>query len=193
MGFSTTQQLIAKGKAENGYNNSGIESDSAWVDFFNDALYDLVEDLDLTKSLSISFNGTTRENNLPDDFYDMAELYEANGTPVRRRREYGSPQNIYTPGYWIMNQGAKYVLDLFKYTAAQTFTGLYTRYPVALTLEDMATEKPEVPGVGERALIYYAISKALRNNNQLGQAQDYERMYEMERKKIRTASSRARG
>lgn len=194
MGRSTVQQLINKGKGENGYNNAGITSDDKWVDFFNAALNDLADDLNLVETFSIVFNGTTRENDLPADYFSIIELYEANGNPVRERRVYGSASNGFQIGYWILYKGDKYVIDLFKYNAVQTFTGLYQRYALALTSDAAGLAKsPQVPTVGEMALPYYAISKALKNNNQLGQAQEYEKKYEAERLKIRNAASRARG
>jgi hypothetical protein len=62
MGTSSTAQLIARGKAENGYNNSGISGDPAWIDFFNDALRDLVEDLNIIDVLpSLVYTAGTRE------------------------------------------------------------------------------------------------------------------------------------
>lgn len=193
MGRSTTAQLIAKGKGENSYNNAGINSDGAWVDFFNAALSDLADDIELTDTLSISFVDGTREYNLPTHYHGIVELYDGNGTPVTQRRNYGSSLNTVKQGYWILNKGATQVIDLYRYMGAQTFTGLYIRYPAMLSATGINSEYPEVPSVGEMALPYYAISKALRNQNQVGMAQEMEQQYEAERKKIRNAAARARG
>lgn len=186
MGRSTVQQLITKGKNENGYNNSGLSSDNQWKDYFEDALNDLVDDLNLTETFTVPFDPVTsaREYDLPADFYTVFVLNEANGSRVPARRNYDAYQ-----GYWVLNKGSKYIIDLWKYTSKQTFTGVYQRYAKALT---ETADFPEVPNVGEKALIYYAIGKALKNNNQLGQAQEYERFYEAERLKIRNAAARAR-
>jgi hypothetical protein len=186
MGTSTVAQLIAKGKAENSYNNSGISSDSQWWDFFNDALRDLVEDINIVKALSLTFDGSAREIDLPSDYYNVVELYEANGTPVCKRRIYGSPLNYSQQGYFVMYRGSKWVIDLYYYTVAQTLTGLYVSYPTVITGTGVT---PEIPAVGEKALIYYALEKALRNNNQVGMADEMKGNYERERKKIRAAVS----
>lgn len=189
MGRSTTQQLITKGQNENGYNNSGIDTPAKWVDFFNDALADLVDDIGLTEHLTINFVAGTREYDLPEDFFSLDSLNDASNCPVRKRRSY---DQRYPSGYWIIDQGDVFVIDLHEFTSAQTFTGEYVRYPAVLTVGAIQTEKPQVPTVDEKALIYYAIAKALRNNNQIGQAQDYEALYEAERKKIRNAAAQAR-
>lgn len=194
MGRSTVSQLIARGKAENGYNNSGIDRDDAWVDFFNDALGDLVDDLQLRAPLTLPYDGSTRQIVLPSDFFAFAELYNQFGCAVRERPDYGADLYWWPEGYYILDIGGNKVIDLYRYTSAQSFQGLYIRYPayIQYTVPGLASY-PEVPTVGEKALIFYAIGKALRNNNQMGQAQDYERLYELERKKIRNATARARG
>ena len=190
MGISTVQQLIVRGSSQNDYNNSGIDTNAKWVDAFNTALQDLVSDINLTGSLSISFVAGTREYDLPDNFFELQELRDSFKCRVGKRRTYdpyfGCPQ-----GYWIMNRGSNYAIDLYEYSSDETFTGIYTRYPAALAVADIATQKPDIPTIGENALIYYAISKALRANNQLGQAQALEASYEMERRKIRDAAARA--
>lgn len=194
MGRSTVSQLIARGKAENGYNNSGIERDDAWVDFFNDALADLVDDLQLRLPFKLQYDGTTRLIALPDDFYALGELYNQSGCTVRERPDYGSDLYWWPEGYFLLDVGGKKMIDLYRYSGVQEFSGIYYRYPafIPYTTTGLAST-PEVPTVGEKALPYYAIAKALRNNNQLGQAQEYERLYEIERKKIRNATARARG
>ncbi|UKS27203.1 hypothetical protein LOZ80_38085 [Paenibacillus sp. HWE-109] len=188
MGTSTAGQLIAKGKAENGYNNSGIATDLTWLDFFNDALRDLVDDLNIVDLLpALAFTAGTREVDLPSDYFSLVDLYDGNGTYVCERRNY---MQAYPAGYMVMNRGGKYIIDLYNYSNSQSFTGLYQRYAKVLAA---TTDSPEVPTVGERFLIYYAISKALYNNNQMGQGQEYEQKYEQERLKIRNAAARSRG
>lgn len=88
-----------------------------------------------------------------------------------------------------MNRGNKYVIDIRK-PSPTNLTIVYQRYPNVLT---GMSDVPEVPAVGEMALVYYAIGKSLRNNNQIGQAQEIERKYERERMKIRNAVSRGGG
>jgi hypothetical protein len=187
MGASTTAQLITKGRSENGYNNSGIAGNSQWVDFFNDALRDLVEDLGIEQTGTIAFVVATREYDLPDDYYSIAIMNDGTRSRVSKRRNYDQE---WPEGYWIFNRGGNYVIDLYNFMSAQTFTFTYQAYAPELVLGNITTEHPSVPSVGEKALIYYAVSKALRNNNQIGQAQDYERLYEGERKKIRNAAAR---
>lgn len=189
MGSSTTQQLIAKGKRENGYNNSGIATDPAWVDFFNDALRDLVEDLNIVEMLPpLNYTAGTREVDLPSDYYGIVELYDGNGCRVCERRTY---MQQYPCGYFVMFRGSKHVMDFYNYMSSQSFTGIYMRYAKTLTYEE--GQIPEISTVGERALVYYAISKALANNNETELSVLYDSKYNEERKKIRTATSRARG
>lgn len=191
MGRSTSQELITRGKAENAYNNSGISADVQWVDFFNDALADLVDDLAIQAALiPINLISPTREYDLPTDFFGIESMYDGNGNRIAERRTY---EQKYPVGYRILNKGSKFVVDLYNFTTNQTFTGQYIRYPVKLTSGGASSEYPEVPTMGEKALFYYAIAKALRNNNQPGQAAEYDKHYEVERKKIRTAMARSRG
>lgn len=188
MGASTAAQLITKGQAENGYNNSGIATSNAWLDFFNDALRDLVDELNIQEVLpTITHDGTTREHDLPTNYFSLILFNDGNGNRIVQRRNYDQQ---YPAGYWVLNKGSKYVIDLYNFSFAQTFTGLYQRYATTLLT---TADTPEIPSVGEKALVYYAISKALYNNNQMGQAKEYESKYEAERLKIRTAASRARG
>ena len=193
MGRSTVTELIARGKNQNDYNNTGIDTDGKWVDYFNDALQDLVSDINLTGTLQVSFVNGTREYNLPADFFELTELWDGFGCLVPKRRFYdqiyGSFYN--TPqGYYIRFEGSGYTIDLYQYNSNQTFNGIYNRYPAKLS-ESVLTANPEVPTVGENALTYYAISKSLRANNQPGQAIAMEQKYEQERKKIRDAAARA--
>lgn len=186
MGRSTSAQLIAKGKTENSYNNSGISTDVQWIGFFNDALADLVDDLGIEASLSpISYVTATREYDLPADYFSIQCLYDSSGNVIGERRSYNQQ---YPRGYRTLNKGSKYVIDLYQMGSNQTFTGQYIRYAAALTSGGVDTEYPEIPSVGEKALFYYAIAKALRNNNQ--PVGDYEKLYERERLKIRNAAAR---
>lgn len=186
MGRSTAAQLIAKGKAENSYNNSGIKTDAQWLDFFNDALRDLVDDLGIRKMGTIAYD-TEREYPLADDYYYLLSMNDANNNRVAKRRNYDQQ---YPEGYWIFYRGGSHVIDLYRYSAAQTFTYLYQAYPAELA-DTNAT--PEVPSVGEKALVYYAIAKSLRNNSHADEAREYEGLYERERLKIRTAAARGGG
>lgn len=189
MGASTTAQLISRGKAENSYNNSGIKSDSQWIDFFTDALRDLVDDLNLEKVTTIAFVVGTREYDMPTDYHAFVLLTEPTGYPLSKRRNYNSD---YPSGYWMFNRGSGYVIDLYSFTSAQNFTLTYQAYAEDLVEANKATQKPQIPSVGEKALIYYAICKGLRNNSQ-PEAAEYERLYEAERKKIRNAVARGAG
>ncbi|MCI3922432.1 hypothetical protein MO973_19555 [Paenibacillus sp. TRM 82003] len=187
MGSSTVAQLIAKGKAENKYNNAGISSDPQWMDFFNDALRDLVDDLQITKVGTLSVVAGTREYDLPDDYYAMVLMFDSSNMNVVKRRNYNQQ---YPPGYWIFNRGSGHVIDMYNYSSAVTMTYTYLAYAAELTA---TSDYPEIPGVGERALIYYALSKALKNQNQVGQAKEMEALYERERMKIRSAAARGAG
>lgn len=187
MGASTTTELIAKGKAENAYNNAGIAADGVWRDFFNEALRELVDELEIEEIATLVYDGVTTLLDLPSDYYNVKMLYTGSGTPITKRRHYMDRSS----GYWILNKGDKWQLDIQGYSA-QSFTLLYNRY--AATLTGTENEKPEIPSAGEMALPLYAIAKALRNNNQIGQAQEIEQgPYKEQIKKIRTAQARARG
>lgn len=196
MGRSTVAALIARGQNENRYNNVGIasQSNAKWIDWFNAALQDLASDINLTADLSISFVQGTREYDLPADFMEIRELWDGFGCATTKRRYYDQIYGFYynTPeGYYVRFVGDKYTIDLYQYNSDQVFNGIYIRYPALLTVADQSTQVPEVPTIGENALIYYAISKAMDANNQRGQAQSYMGMYEQERKKIRDAAGRA--
>lgn len=186
MGASTVAALIARGQNQNEYNQTGIDSSGKWVDYFNDALQDLADDLLILAPLTITLIPDTREYDLPEDFLQL-HTFTDNSYPVSKRRTY---EDIWCQGYWIMNKGSKYVIDLVNYSGTATLSGLYQRY-AALLPSDVLTVKPEVPTMGENALIYYAISKGLRNNNFPGQSQEVEGKYERERQKIRNAAYRS--
>lgn len=189
MGASTVAQLISRGKAENSYNNSGIKSDSQWIDFFNDALRDLVDDLDLEKVVTIPFMVGTREYDMPVDYHAFVLLTEPTGYPLVKRRNYNQEWPV---GYWMFNRGSGYVMDLFNFSSPQNFVLTYQAYAEELAEAQKGTQKAQVPSVGEKALIYYAIMKGLRNNSQ-PEADKYESLYEAERKKIRNAAARGAG
>lgn len=185
MGASTVADLIAKGKAQNAYNNSGIKTDSVWLGHFNDALRDLTDDLNIEDSADLVYDGTTSAMDLPDGYYEYVQLNTDSGSPVCKRRSFKDRSF----GYFIQYRGSKWVLDIQGYSA-QTFELIYNRYATELTA---TANNPEIPTTGEMALVYYAIEKGLRNNNQVGQANEIQAQYERERKKIRTAIARGRG
>lgn len=194
MGRSTVQDLIARGQNRNDYNNTGIDSNGKWIDAFNAALQDLVNDLNITAPLSINFVNGTREYDLPEDFSEIRELWDAFNLPSTKRRFYDQQLYGFYPGflegYFILFKGSGYVIDLYPYLNTQTFNGIYVRYPALLSVSDL-TQRPEVPTVGEDALIDYAVMIALRNNNLLGEAREVQKDYERGRKKIQDAASRA--
>lgn len=191
IGTSTSAQLIAKGQAENKYNASGISSDNKWIDFFNDALKDLVDDMGLTENYTLTVESGVTEYELPDDYYSAILLFETvNATPYPKRRNYNE---FNKPGYWIFNRGDEIIMDLRQIPVGRQLTLVYQKYATDLTEPAKNTQKPEVPRVGEKALVYYALQKALRNNSHLDDAKEYERLYEAERLKIRTAAVRGAG
>lgn len=194
MGRSTVQDLIARGQNRNDYNNTGIDSNAKWVDAFNSALQDLVNDIALTDQFFINFVQGTREYDLPSDFYELRELWDAFNLPSFKRRFYDQNQFGFFPadvqGYFILFRGVNYTIDLYPYNTTQTFRGIYVRYPRLLSVGEL-TAQPEVPTIGEDALIDYAIMTALRNNNLIGEANKIEVKYERNRKKIQDAVARA--
>lgn len=194
MGRSTVAELIVRGQNENRYNNVGIasQSNSKWVDWFNAALQDLAGDIGLTSNLTINLVQGTREYDLPEDFMELNGLWDSFTCKVPKRRYYDQQYGYSMPqGYYVLFRGDKYVIDLWEYNSDQVFTGTYSRYPALLSVAAQLSQHPELPTIGENALIYYAISKAMDANNQRGQAQSYMQMYEQERKKIRDAAARA--
>lgn len=195
MGRSTVAELITRGQNRNDYNNSGIDTTGKWVDAFNAALQDLVSDININTPFSVNFIQGTREYALPDDFHEIIELWDGYSCKATKRRYYDQQLYGFYPssleGYYILFKGSGYFLDLYPYNANQTFNGIYVRYPELLVATNAMTQKPEVPTVGEDALIDYAIMTALRNNNLLGEAAAVEAKYEAGRKKIRDAASRA--
>lgn len=195
MGRSTVANLIARGQSRNDYNNTGIDTPSKWVDAFNAALQDLVSDINLTETLTIPFVKGTREYDLPADFFEIRELWDGFNCKSTKRRYYDQQLFGFYPtlfeGYYVLFKGSGYVIDLYQYNADQTFQGIYVRYPALLSAGSVDTQRPEVPTVGEDALIDYAIMIALRNNNLLGEAKTVQQDYERGRKKIQDAAQRA--
>lgn len=181
--MSTVGDLINQGRSENSYNNSGIEKEITWISFFNDALNDLVDDLNIQETVAIEFTPDEREYDLPGDYHAIVRVYDDTNYRISKRPYYNMPG-----GYMTFNRGNRYVIDFYDFNSPKTFTVLYERYPTALGSSQDAV--PEVPRVGERALIYYALEKALRNNNQVGMAQEMKQNYERERLKIRNAVAR---
>jgi hypothetical protein len=190
MGRSTVSQLISRAQAMNAYNNSGVASNAVWCDFFNAALTEMTENLNLETNYEINVVVGTRLYDLPDDYYSLTLINDQNNTRLVKRRNY---DQRYPAGYWIFDRGSKHEIDLYEYTSPMTVTLVYQRYPEQLVSTNIATQKPEVPTAGETALCYKAISNALKNNNQLGQSQHYDNLYKEEILKVRTATTRARG
>lgn len=190
MGRSTVQQLITRGQNQNEYNKTGINSNAQWVDYFNDALQDLAPDLDIRTSYVIPFDGVIKDYALPADFVELVEITDSSFFPIPKRRyETPFPYNGGF-GYYVTFSGSQYTINLDYFTSAQPINIVYVRLPVLIEITPL-TVRPEIPTVGENALIYYAISKSLRNNNLPGQAQEVEGKYERERKKIRDNVQRA--
>jgi hypothetical protein len=189
MGRTSISGLIARGQNMNSYNNSGIDSIAKWVDAFNAALQDLAEDIDLVAFANISYIVGTTAYDLPADFFEIDEVRDGSNRLVHTRRSI-NPYRV--KGYFVQYTGSKYTLDLGEWGGNQTFKVRYVRLPLLLSTTNVNVDTPEVPTVGENALIYYAISRGLRNNNQPGQALSIEQMYERERKKIRDVAQRAR-
>lgn len=190
MARSTVNELIQRAKSMNNYNSSGIESTTAWVDFFNEALSSMVDDLGLEEVMTINFVIGTTEYDLPEDYYAIITVTEADtGSTMAKRRAY--PQK-YPFGWWVMDKGSKTVLDLI-FNFNKAFKVHYNRYPAKLELANISTQKPEVPTVGETALCYKANYYACLNNSHFDEAQYFEKLYKEEQAKIRTASVRSRG
>jgi hypothetical protein len=189
MGRSTVAQLIQRAKNLNQYNNSGVDSDAMWVDHFNAALVEMVDNLDLQETFTIAYTKDTQLYTLPDDYYALLLLIDSKNQPITQKRNYNQS---YPNGYWILDKGDHFDIDI-SYNTDDMLTILYNRYPKELIFADIQTQKPEVPTTGETSLCYLAISKALQNNNQLGQAQYYDGLYKSELANIRIATNRAKG
>lgn len=190
MGRSTVQQLIQRAQNMNSYNNNGIETQNAWIDFFNDALQSMVDDLDIHEETTLVFNPSQKQYDLPDDYYALRIIEDTiRKETLVQKRNYNQR---YPYGYWVIDKGSKHVIDI-TYDNATTFNLYYQRYPEQLTLAQIDTQKPEVPTIGETALCYKAIYYACLNNNQIEQATYFDDLYKRERANIKTASVRARG
>lgn len=190
MGRNTVAALIATGQATNSYNNTGISSNALWIDAFNSALQDLVEDIGLIGSTTIPYvNGTTTYD-LPSDYFEVMQVVDSSGYEIYKRQFEIEPFPCFN-SYFIKNAGASYQIVFDDRNATEDLTVSYIRYPEVLAVANVSTQLPEVPTIGENALIYYAIARSLRNNNQIGQAMEVDRQYEVERKKIRDAKYRA--
>lgn len=195
MGRSTVNQLIQRAKNMNEYNNSGVTSDVVWIDFFNEALSSMVEELAIEESYYITCNPVVNSYDLPEDYYQLVSIVDSLNNELTTFRDNGfniDGTRTYNPGYTIKNKGNKQIVEL-QYLQPESIKVSYLRYPATLLFSDITSQKPEVPTVGETALCYKAISHALKNNNQLGQAQYFEDLYTLELGKINRASFRARG
>lgn len=195
MGLSTVQQLIQRAKNMNEYNNSGVSKDDIWVDFFNEALMSMVEYLNIDEEVKFTLNSTTTTFDLPEGYYGLIKITDSSTNELRPYKDEGFTLDGgrgYSPGYNIKNKGSKYIIE-FPLMQPDTFTVSYIRYPLKLENSTIQTQKPEVPTVGETALCYKAISHALENNNQPGQARYFDEKYVLELDKINKASYRARG
>lgn len=190
MGRSTVNQLIQRAKNMNEYNNSGVASDTVWLDHFNAALVEMADDLNLEETIEIPYTPTQTTYDLPEDYYSLVLLNDK--TTNRRLTQKRHFDQKYPPGYWIMDRGDKHTIDI-TFNNATTFVLFYERYPKVLELGQISTQRPEVPTAGETALCYKAISHALKNNNQLGQAAHFDSLFKEQIAIIRTATTRARG
>jgi hypothetical protein len=190
MGRSTVRQLIQRAKNMNEYNNSGVSNDVAWLDHFNTALVEMVDDLNLEETFEINYTLNQQAYDLPEDYYSLILLNDkATNQRLTQKRHY---DQIYPPGYWVLDKGDRHVVEI-TYNTPTTFIAFYERYPRPLEFSEIETQKPEIPTAGETALCYKAISHALRNNNQLGQAQYYDALFKEQLSTIKTASTRGRG
>ena len=190
IGRRTIAELIASGQNTNSYNNTAIDSISLWVDAFNAGLKDLVEDIGLTAQIAINYvNGTTTYD-LPDDYFEVMQIVDSGQYPIWKRQHEIEPFPCFN-SYFVKDIGTNYQIVFDDRNATETLTLSYMRYPALLTVAAYLTQKPEIPTIGEDALIDYAISRALRNNNQLGQSVTINQEYERGRKKIRDAKYRA--
>lgn len=187
MGRTNVQNLINRGSNWNSYNATGIATNGLWLDAFNAALADLVEDIGLTARTVIPYIAGTTTYDLPADFFESIQVVDAGQFPIWKRQYEVEPFPC-ADSYYIKNVGANYQIVFDERNSSENITVVYTRYP---SLLNTLTDFPEVPTVGEDALLYYAISRSLRNNNQQGQAMEVEQKYEQERKKIRDAKYRA--
>ncbi|MBB6731887.1 hypothetical protein [Cohnella zeiphila] len=193
MGRTPISGLIARGQNQNSYNNSGIDTPAKWVDSFNAALQDLVQDIGLRAMVEIPYVPGTTSYQLPDDFFEVEQVWDNFWCRFYPRQDIDPAIWNYGPyGFDISFDGTHHNIDFGTDISSTTFRVYYIRYPALLTTSNINVDTPEVPTIGENALILYAIAKGLRNNNQPGQATNLEQMYENERKKIRDEAQRRR-
>lgn len=193
MGRTPISGLIARGQNQNSYNNSGIDTPAKWVDAFNAALQDLVQDIGLRAFVEINYVPGTTSYQLPNDFFEIEQVWDDFMCRYYPRQDIDPSIWNYGPyGYTISFDGSRHNIDFGSDISSTKFRIYYIRYPAQLTTTNMNDDQPEVQTIGENALIYYALAQALRNNNQPGQAAGLEQKYEVERKKIRDAAQRAR-
>lgn len=195
MGMSTVQQLVQRAKSMNEYNNSGVATDAVWVDFFNEALMSMVDELNIQEEVQIIVNADTKTYDLPENYYSLKRMVDVYNNEISAFKDEGINFNggrSFRPGYDVKYKGSKFVME-FPLVDPTTMTLTYTRYPERLEVSRVESQKPEVPTVGETALCYKAIAHALENNNLPGQAREYEEKYLREVEKIHKASFRARG
>jgi hypothetical protein len=172
----------------NEYNNSGVSKDSVWVDHFNAAMVEMVDDLNLQESFTIAYTPDTRTYILPDDYYSLLILTAGNKQRINQRREYDSQ----VPGYWVVDKGSHFELDI-AFSQPTELTVVYQRYPTNLEVALMETQHPEIATAGETALCFKAVYFSLLNNNQPGQAKYYNDLFTEQRGTIRIATSKAKG
>lgn len=190
MGRSTVAALIARGQNMNSYNNSGISTTAMWIDAFNAALQDLAPDIGLQEQYTIPYVLGTTVYDLPTNYLEVDQLTDSGSYPLRKRDHLNQPFPLWD-SYYIFDAGSNYKIDFGDRNSNENLILNYTRYPDLLAVADYLTQNPEVPTVGEDALIFFAVSRGLRNNNQVGMANELEQKYEQERKKIRDAKYRA--
>ncbi|MEN2765775.1 hypothetical protein [Ornithinibacillus xuwenensis] len=165
-----------------------------WIDFFNEALFSMVEDLEINEDISIEFIDGVNEYDLPENYYSLVELKDEQNQLIPAYRNNGidiSGSQTYRPGYEIMQRGSKFVITFPLMKAPRTFQLRYIRYPNQLSLANEG-DKPEIPTVAETALCYKAISFALMNNNQYGQSQFVDDMFMNKASIGRRANHKAR-
>ena len=83
MGRSTVQQLIQRAKNLNEYNNSGVANDAVWLDHFNAALVEMVDDLNLEDTFEIHYTPSQATYDLPANYFSLVLL---NDTKTNQRR-----------------------------------------------------------------------------------------------------------
>jgi hypothetical protein len=150
----------------------------------------MVDVLNLEETFEIPYITSQATYDLPDDYYSLILLNDRlTNQRLTQKRHFDQK---YPPGYWITDKGSKYTIDI-TFSSATTFVMYYERYPKVLEVSQIDTQKPEIPTAGETALCLKAISAALKNNNQLGQAQYYDTLFKEQLANIKTATTRARG